>query len=143
MRHEIGIGDQHARRILVGAKNTDRLARLYDERFILVQILQRRDDAVKILPGAGSTADTAVDDQLMRVLGHVRIEIVHQHAQRRFRHPALGIEFSALRCADVADIVARIVHVVSPYRFVASAKFSRRVRMVLRWTRRRSALSAS
>jgi hypothetical protein len=143
VRHEVGIGDQDARRVLMGAEHADRLAGLHDEGFILVQILQRRDDTVEIVPGAGGAADAAINHQLMRALGHVRVEIVHQHAQRRFRHPAFGIEVSALRRADITNIVAWIVHVSSPYRFVSNANFSMRVRMVLRWERSRSALPVS
>ncbi|MNZ69237.1 hypothetical protein D3C78_875290 [compost metagenome] len=143
MWHEVGVGDQDARRILVGAEYTDRLAGLHDEGFILVQIFQRGDDAVEIVPGAGGAADTAINHQFMRTLGDIGIEIVHQHAQRRFGQPAFGIELSALRRANIANIVAWIVHVFSPYRFVSSANFSMRVRMVLRWERSRSALPAS
>ena len=92
VRHEVGVGDQHARRVLVGAEHADRLAGLHQQRLVLVQRLQRRDDAVEILPGAGGAADAAVDHQFVRIFGNVGIEIVHQHAQRRFGHPALGVE---------------------------------------------------
>ncbi len=37
VRHEVGVGDQHARRILVGAEHADRLAGLDEQRFVLVQ----------------------------------------------------------------------------------------------------------
>ena len=115
--NEVGVGDQHARRILVGAEDADRLARLDEQRLVLVQRLQRRDDAVEILPGARRPADAAIDHQLVRVLGHIRVEVVHQHAQRRFGHPALGVEFCAARGADIADIVARIGHGRFPIAF--------------------------
>ncbi len=34
MRHQVGIGDQHARRVLVGAEHADRLARLHQQRLV-------------------------------------------------------------------------------------------------------------
>ncbi len=43
--HQIGVGDQDARRILVGAENADRLSRLHQQRLVVVQGLQRGDDA--------------------------------------------------------------------------------------------------
>lgn len=77
MRHEVGIGDQHTRRILVGAEDADRLAGLHDEGFILVQVLQRRDDPVEIVPGARGAANAAINHQFVRPFGDIRIEIVH------------------------------------------------------------------
>ncbi len=35
MRHQVGVGDQHARRILVGAEHADRLAGLHEKRLLL------------------------------------------------------------------------------------------------------------
>ena len=52
MRHDVGIGDQHAGRIGMGAKNADRLARLDQQRFVGFQHPQRRDDPVVALPVA-------------------------------------------------------------------------------------------
>ena len=42
MRHEIGIGDEHARRILVGAEDADRLARLDEQGLVLLERAQAR-----------------------------------------------------------------------------------------------------
>ena len=46
------------------------------------------------LPVARGPADAAIDDELVRPLGDVGIEIVHQHAQRRFGQPAFGAELA-------------------------------------------------
>ena len=73
MRHEVGIGDQDARRILVRAENADRLAGLDQQGLVGLELTQGRDDAVEILPGAGGPADAAIDHQLLRVLGDVRM----------------------------------------------------------------------
>ena len=58
---------------------------------------ERGDDAVERLPVARGPADAAIDDELARALGDVGIEIVHQHAQRRFGQPALGAELGSAR----------------------------------------------
>jgi hypothetical protein len=110
MRHEVRVGDQHARRIGVGADDGDRLARLHDQRLVRFEVLQRGDDAVEILPGPGGAADAAIDHQLMRVFGHVGVQVVHQHPHRGLGLPALGGDFGAGRRVDVAGVVAGVRH---------------------------------
>ena len=105
VRHEVGVGDQDPRRVGVGAEHADRLAGLDEQRLIALEAAQRRDDAVERLPIARRAADPAIDDELARPLGDVGIEIVHQHAQRRFGEPALGAELGSARGADDAHIV--------------------------------------
>ena len=73
---------------------------------IVLQPSQRRDDAVEALPVARGPADAAIDHQLVRPLGDVGVEIVHQHPQRRFGQPALGASAS---CRWRARIDALIV----------------------------------
>ena len=75
--HQIGIGNQDARRIFVRAKNADGLAGLHEKRFVVVQAAQRSDDGVKTIPVARGLARAAIDDQILRTLGDVGIEIVH------------------------------------------------------------------
>ncbi len=112
VRHQVGIGDEHARRVGVGAEHAHRLARLDEQRLVGLEAAQRRDDAVEGLPIARGAADAAVDDELARPLGDVGVEIVHQHAQRRLGQPALGGEFGAMRRANDAHVVdaGRRVH---------------------------------
>ena len=97
VRHEVGVGDQHARRVGVGAEDADRLAGLDEQRLVALEPAQRRDDAVEALPVARGAADAAIDDELARPLRDLGVEIVHQHAQRRFGQPALGRELGAAR----------------------------------------------
>ena len=66
MRHEIGIGDQHARRIVMRAENADGFARLHEQSLIGFEPLQRRDDAVEAFPIARGAADAAIDDEFFR-----------------------------------------------------------------------------
>ena len=49
MRHEVGIGDQDARRVVVRAKNADGLARLHEQRFV-------RSEAAEASPRSRSKA---------------------------------------------------------------------------------------
>lgn len=51
-RHQIGVGDQHARRIAMCPEHTDRLARLDEQRLVAFQPSQRFDDDVIALPVA-------------------------------------------------------------------------------------------
>jgi hypothetical protein len=87
MRHEVGIRDQHAWRIHMGRENADRLARLHQQGFVIAQCFQGLDDAVVAIPVASGAADAAVHDEFGGILRHVRIEIVHEHAQGCFRLP--------------------------------------------------------
>ena len=50
VRHEVGVGDQHARRVGMGAEHADRLAGLHQQRLVVLERLQRRDDAVETRP---------------------------------------------------------------------------------------------
>ena len=101
VRHEVGVGDQHARRVGDGcgrrrpACPTGPAASRRRS-----SALQRGDDAVEALPVARRAADAAIDDELAGLLGDLGIEVVHQHAQRRFGQPALGRERRAARRAD-------------------------------------------
>ena len=88
-RDKIGIGDQHPRRIFMGAKHADRLAGLDQQGFVRFQPLQRFDDPVIAFPVARGSTDAAIDDKLLRPFRDVRVQIVHQHPQRRFGEPAL------------------------------------------------------
>jgi hypothetical protein len=105
MRHEIGIGDQHARCVGMGAEDADRLAGLDEQGLVLLEPAERADDAVEALPVARGAADPAIDDELARSLGHVGIEIVHQHPQRRLGEPALRADAGAARSTNGAAVV--------------------------------------
>jgi hypothetical protein len=100
MSHQIGIGQQDARRFRMGAKNAHRLARLHQQRFIVAERFQGAHQGVKRRPVARRAAGAAIDDQFVRVLGHIGIEIVVQHAQRRFLVPAMATQGGAARGAD-------------------------------------------
>ena len=89
-RHEQRVRDQDARRQGVRAEDPHRLAGLDEQRFVRLQAAQALDDAVERFPGARRLAGAAVDDEVVRALGDLGIQVVHQHAQRGLLDPALA-----------------------------------------------------
>jgi hypothetical protein len=106
--HQVGIGDQHPRRVFVGAEHADRLARLDQQSFLVAEPFERFDDAVETCPVARGTADATVNDEALRVLGDRIVEIVHQHPHRGFGRPAPGHDLASAPRADVAAVVASV-----------------------------------
>src|SRR6185437_16431053 len=92
--------------ILVRAEHADGLARLDEQRLVFLEPLQRLDDLVVTLPIARGAADPAVDDQALRVLGDLVVEVVHQHPDRRLGGPALCLDLAPVPGADVAAVIA-------------------------------------
>src|SRR5690606_22454001 len=94
-------------------EHANRLATLHEQRFIVLETAQRFDDSVVALPITRSAADAAVNHQLFRMLGDIRIEIVHQHPQRRLSEPALAAQRRTMRRANNARVIATGIHVSS------------------------------
>ena len=90
LRHEVRIRDQHPRRPLVGPDDPDGLARLHEQGLVVAKLTELPDYRLEGIPRPGGAAGAAVDDQVVRMLGHVRVEIVHEHAERRFLRPSLA-----------------------------------------------------
>ena len=101
VRHEVRVGDQHARGIFVGFKHANRLAGLHQQGFVVFEFGQCLNNGVIAFPVARGAANAAVDHQLVGVFRHLRIKVVHQHAQRGFGEPAFGGKGGAARGADV------------------------------------------
>ena len=105
MGHQIGVGNQHPRRVAVGFEYAYRLAGLYQQGFVVFQALQHLNDLVKTLPVAGGAADAAVHHQRLRVFGNVRVQVVHQHPQGGFGQPAFTAQLAAVRGANMAAFI--------------------------------------
>ena len=103
--HEVRIGDQDARRILMRLKHADGLARLNEQCLIILKPAQRRDNRIEASPVTRRPANPAVDDKLLRILGHFGIEIVHQHPKRCFSQPAFGTNLRAAWGTDDAAVI--------------------------------------
>ena len=99
---QVGVGDQHPRRPLVGAHHADRLARLHQHRLVVAQRGQRAHQRVVRLPAARRLAGAAVDHEVLGALGVLRVEVVHQHPQRRLGLPRPGGQLGAAGGADRA-----------------------------------------
>ena len=89
---QVGVGDQHARGGLVRLEDGDRLARLHEQRLVVAEPLQLPLDRRQRGVVAGRLADPAVDDELLRLLGHVRVQVVLQHPQRGLLLPAAAAQ---------------------------------------------------
>ncbi len=110
VRYEVGVGNQNARGIGVGAEHADGFSRLHEQGVVVIQRSEFGDDAVKVVPGARRAPDAAVDNQFVRAFGDVGVQVVHEHAHRRFGQPALGRDVGSGRREDVACVVTWIGH---------------------------------
>jgi hypothetical protein len=97
--HQVGVGDQHPRRPLVGPHHADRLARLDQHRLVVAEAAQGAHEGVVRLPAPRRPPGPAVHDQVLGPLGHLRVQVVHQHPQRRLRLPRLLAVSSVPRAA--------------------------------------------
>ncbi len=97
---EVGVRDEHPWGPGVRPQHADRLARLDEQRLVLAEPPELAHDRVERIPRAGRPAGAAVDHEVVGVLGDLRIEVVHQHAQRRFLLPAEAGALGAARGAD-------------------------------------------
>ncbi len=97
---EIGIGDEHARGVIVSLEDTDWFARLHQQRLIVRQILQRLDDGAEGFPTARGASGSAVDDEVFGALGDLLVEVVHQHAHGSFLLPSFAGDLVTARRAN-------------------------------------------
>src|SRR3546814_13178984 len=68
-------------------EDADRLSRLDEQRLVALKALQGRDDALERLPIAGGLSDAPINDQILRPLGDLGIQVVNQPAEGGFRQP--------------------------------------------------------
>ena len=94
----------------MGAEHPDRLARLNQQGLVVAQLAQRSHDRVEGIPGARGAPGAPIDDQLVGVLGDLRVEVVHQHPQGRLLLPAPAGDLGAAWRTDLT----RAAHRSSP-----------------------------
>ncbi len=99
---QVGVGDEHARRPGMRPHDTDRLARLDEQRLVALEPAKLPDDGVEGGPGASRSARPAVDDEVVGILSDLRIEVVHEHPERRFLLPAAAGQLGPAGSADGA-----------------------------------------
>ena len=105
-RHQQRVGDQHARCARVGLEDGDRLAALDEHGLVVLELEQGAHDGAEGVVAAGGAAGAAVDDQAGGILGHLRVEVVAEHAQGGLLVPALAAPLGATRrmhAGEVAD----------------------------------------
>ena len=113
VRHQVGISDQDFRRVSMGLKYNHGLARLHQQGFILLQVLERFKNRVECLPRACRLAAPTVDDELFGLFGHIRVEVVLDHTVGGFAEPVFASELCAARRADDAGIDHVNLHIRS------------------------------
>ncbi len=86
--------------MVVGLEYSDGLARLHQQSFVVLQILQSRDDGVVSLPTARCSAGSAVHDKILGTLGNISVEVIHEHAHGSFLLPAFAGDGVAARRAN-------------------------------------------
>ena len=82
------------------AEDSHRLPGLDEQGLVGLQGLQSVDDGIKTGPVARGFAGSAVDDELVGLLRHLRIEVIHEHPQRGFLRPAPTRNLRSPRCAN-------------------------------------------
>ena len=73
-----------------------------EQRLVVLEPPELGDDRVEGLPAARRPAGAAIHDEVVGILGHLGVEVVHEHPQRRLLLPALAGELGAARRADRA-----------------------------------------
>ena len=79
----------------MSAKDGDGLAGLDEQRFVVFQRLERANNGVIAVPIAGGAAGASVNDEVLRALGNIRVEVVLQHAEGGFLGPSFAGELIA------------------------------------------------
>ena len=114
--YQVGVGDQHPRRPFVRAHDADRLARLDEHRLVALERGERAQHRPVRIPRTGGPPGAAVDDEPVRVLGDLGVEVVLQHPVGSLLRPAPTGQVGAPRRADAGDgrseVAERVSHVL-------------------------------
>ena len=84
----------------MGLKDTDRFSRLHEQRLVIRETLERADNRLEAAPIPRGAARSAINDQVLRLLCHLRIEIVHEHPERCLLMPPFAADCGATRGSD-------------------------------------------
>src|SRR5207245_2439492 len=99
-------------------------ATLDEERLIRPELEERADDRAERVVVPGRFAGAAVDDEILRALRDLAVEVVEEHAERRLGRPLARVQLGAARRTDRREVAAerldarvadvRTVHCESP-----------------------------
>src|SRR4051794_27579348 len=84
------------------AKLADRLSRLDEQSFVILEGSERTDDRIESLPATAGPAGAAINHELVGIFCDLRIEIVHEHAERCLLLPALAADLTPAWSPDDA-----------------------------------------
>jgi hypothetical protein len=90
-------------------KDSYRLPGLHEQRLVAFEASKGSDDGMETIPIARRSARAPVHDQLLRSFANLRIQIVEQHAQRRFLLPAFARKRGSPRSAERPAARGRII----------------------------------
>src|SRR5699024_2708515 len=90
--HQVRVGNEHTRGFFMRSEHAHGLAALYQHGLIIFQAFECRHNLMVAFPVPRSLPAAAIDDQLFRLFGYLRIQIIHQHTQSRFLMPALTLQ---------------------------------------------------
>jgi hypothetical protein len=76
-------------------ENADRFAGLNEQCFVFIQLAKLAQDCVKAFPVSRGFSTSTVDDQIVGIEGHIRVEIVLNHPVSGLDQPVLTREFGA------------------------------------------------
>jgi len=96
MRHEVGVGNQDARGIRMSLEDDHGFPRLDKKGLVFLKVLERIQNGVERIPGARSLPPAAVDYEILRPLGDLRIEVILNHPIGRFSQPGFAGELRAV-----------------------------------------------
>ena len=102
VRNQVRVGNQYPGCFFMGLEHTDRLTRLDEQCFVLLEVLKRTYNLIETVPIAGSPTDPTVDNEFGGVFRDLRIQVVHQHAHRGLGPPVLALKFIPGWCFDVS-----------------------------------------
>jgi hypothetical protein len=100
MGDDESVGDEDPRGLGVSPEDGHGLAGLDDERLVVLEPLEALDDRRETFPIPGGSPGASVDDEFVRLLGDLRIQIVHEHPEGAFLSPSLGPETDPARGLD-------------------------------------------
>src|SRR2546429_3512855 len=90
--HQHTVDDQNPRRHSMRLENCDRFPALYKKRVFFSQLLERILDGLECVPRACGLSGSSINYQLLRILGHLRVQHAVEHPQRSLDLPVLAMK---------------------------------------------------
>src|SRR5438445_1024288 len=108
-RDEQRVGDQDTRRSRMRPEDPHRLAALDEQTLVLAKLEQRAHDGAQSCGISCRLTRAPVDNELLRALGNLAVEVVQKHPQRGLGGPAARAEPAPARGADARQVTAELV----------------------------------